>query len=87
MRPWDSPAVRASFFQMGTSPLVRSMPWRHASNASARWGAEQATTTAASPMASSPVRCSSAALRTGHRSSISAATSRMRLTASSSHAS
>src|SRR3972149_3480547 len=51
-----SPEASASFFQMGTSCFRRSMPWRHASNASARWAAEHATTTETSPIASSPAR-------------------------------
>ena len=40
---WASPETRPSFFQMGTSCFRRSMPWRQASNASARCGADTAT--------------------------------------------
>ena len=43
-----SPETSPSFFQMGTSSFRRSIPCRHASKASARCGAEHATTTEAS---------------------------------------
>jgi hypothetical protein len=41
-----------------------SIPYRAAANASSRCGAETATTTDGSPMASAPVRCSSQTART-----------------------
>ncbi len=63
-----SPETSPSFFQIGTSSFRRSIPCRHASKASARCGAEHATTTEASPMARSPVRCRIATRLSGHRS-------------------
>ena len=53
----EAPVLAAgpvSFFQIGTVAFSVSMPKRAASNASARWGDDTATTTTASPTPSAP---------------------------------
>ena len=59
-RPHSEPPAQVSRFQIGTDALRVSMQKRAASNASPRWGADAATTTEVSPIASGPVRCSRA---------------------------
>ena len=56
--PQLSPPSQDSRFQIGTVRFSSSMAKRAASNASPRCGADTATTTAASPTSTTPVRCS-----------------------------
>jgi hypothetical protein len=55
-------------FQIGTSALSVSISARVASNASPRWAAAVATTTAMSPIASRPTRCTAATPCTSYSS-------------------
>src|SRR3954463_10660495 len=86
--PQSSPSRQRSFFQIGTVALSVSMHQRAASNASPRWGALTATTTATSVSDSAPVRCSSAIRpRPSHRRRASTAISYIRGSACSTYAS
>src|SRR5690606_36245444 len=86
--PQLSPPAHVSRFQMGTVRFRVSMPKRAAANASSRWGAETTTTTAHSPTARTPVRCSSAIRPTsGQRARASSAMAASRGTTWDSYAS
>jgi len=76
-----APSSPNSFFQIGARSLSRSIAARHAVNASARCGAAAAITTAASPIASAPTRCSIASRAPGTSASISSTSARITFSA------
>src|SRR6266508_3834433 len=83
--PQSTPSLHVSRFRIGADDLSVSMANLAASNASPRWGAETAVTTADSPTANEPTRCNRAIRPiVGHRRLASAAISaNRRITASS----
>src|SRR5690606_26692284 len=70
----DVPSAKSCRFQIGTEARRSSISLEAAANASPRCGAAAATTTAASPISSSPTRCSAARACTGRSAATFSAT-------------
>ena len=74
--PAGSPSAKTWCFQIGTRDLSSSISARQATNASPRWAQDTATTTARSPTARSPTRCTAATATTSWAAATSSVTVR-----------